>query len=226
LSDATPSAFHPDVAEGPRRLGALFVISAPSGTGKSTLYRALRATPDFKYSVSCTTRLPRPGEIDGRDYHFLDEADFVRRVEAGEFLESAHVHGNYYGTLRENVIEDLEAGVDLLLDLDIQGVLQMRDSSDPIVREAMADVFLMPPNRDVLETRLRKRGTETPGQIEVRLANAIGEMAYWKDYRYTIISGSPEDDLRNFRAIMSAERCRSSRLRLDRATAKLTPSHG
>lgn len=214
------------MAEGPRRLGALFVISAPSGTGKSTLYRALRATPDFKYSVSCTTRLPRPGEIDGRDYHFLDEADFVRRVEAGEFLESAHVHGNYYGTLRENVVEDLEAGVDLLLDLDIQGVSQIRQSSDPIVREALADVFLMPPNRELLEMRLRKRGTETPGQIEVRLANAIGEMAFWKDYRYTIISGSPEDDLRNFRAIMGAERCRSSRLRLDRATAKLTSSHG
>lgn len=226
MSDIGTSAFHPDVAAGPRRLGALFVISAPSGTGKSTLYRALRATPDFKYSVSCTTRQPRPGEVDGKDYHFLEEADFRSRLAGEEFLESALVHGNYYGTLRANIVEDLEAGIDLLLDLDIQGVGQIRNSTDPIVREALADVFLMPPSREVLEERLRKRGTETPGQIEIRLANAIGEMAYWKDYRYTIFSGTADDDLRNFRAIMQAERCRSSRLRLDRATAKLIPSHG
>lgn len=214
------------MAAGRRRLGALFVISAPSGTGKSTLYRALRATPDFKYSVSCTTRPPRPGEIDGRDYHFLGEKDFQRRLEAGEFLESALVHDNYYGTLRADIVEELEAGRDLLLDLDIQGVSQIRHSADPIVREALADVFLMPPSREVLEARLRTRGTETPAQIATRLANAMGEMAYWKDYRYTIISGTAEEDLQNFRAIMQAERCRSSRLRLDPGTAKLIPRHG
>lgn len=217
------SAFHPELEAGSRRLGALFVVSAPSGTGKSTLYRGLRATPDFEYSVSCTTRRPRPGEVEGADYWFLAEMEFERKIDAGEFLEFARVHGNYYGTLRSTIVEDLEAGLDILLDLDIQGVGQIRRSEDPIVREALADVFLMPPSRDVLEKRLRQRGTETPEQMAIRLQNAVEEMAYWKEYRYTIISGSAEDDLRNFRAIMTAERCRSQRLRLDESADVLAP---
>ena len=104
-----------------RRQGILFVISAPSGTGKTTLCENLRATPDFIYSVSCTTRPPRPGEVDGVDYHFLGREDFLRRIERGEMLEHALVHGNYYGTLKATVKEALEQGTDVLLDIDVQG---------------------------------------------------------------------------------------------------------
>ena len=188
------------------RQGILFVVSAPSGAGKSTLTTALRTTKDFVYSVSCTTRAPRPGETHGEDYYFLTVEDFRRNVEAGEFLEYAEVHGNFYGTLRRDVLVHLHAGVDVLIDIDTQGADTIRASADPTIRDALADVFIMPPSRAELRRRLLKRGTETPEQIERRLANAAGEMARWRDYHYTIISGSVEEDLAKFRAIMRAER--------------------
>ena len=193
------------------RQGILFVVSAPSGAGKSTLCTALRTTRDFVYSVSCTTRAPRPGEIHGEDYHFLSVEEFQRHVAAGEFLEFAEVHGNYYGTLRENVVVHLREGIDVLIDIDTQGADSIRSRDDPFIRDALADVFIMPPNLAELRRRLVKRGTETPAQIERRLANAAGEMARWRDYRYTIISGSVEEDLAKFRAIMKAERYLSRR---------------
>src|SRR5882724_521040 len=143
------------------RTGILFVISAPSGAGKTTLCDALRQTPDFVYSVSCTTRAPRAGEIEGDDYHFVSEKDFLARVEAGDFLEHANVHGRYYET----------------------------------IRRALCDVFIMPPDLDELRKRLTKRGTETPEQIESRIVTAAREMELWRDYRYTIISKSMEEDL-------------------------------
>ena len=193
------------------RQGILFVVSAPSGAGKSTLTTALRTTKDFVYSVSCTTRAPRPGETHGEDYHFLSLEEFRNLIAAGEFLECAEVHGNYYGTLRRDVLVHLHAGVDVLIDIDTQGADAIRASADPTIRDALADVFIMPPNRAELRRRLIKRGTETPEQIERRLHNAAGEMARWRDYRYTIISGSVEEDLAKFRAIMRAERYLSRR---------------
>ena len=193
------------------RQGILFVVSAPSGAGKSTLTTALRTTKDFVYSVSCTTRAPRPGETHGEDYHFLSPVEFRDLVAAGEFLEYAEVHGNHYGTLRRDVLVHLHAGVDVLIDIDTQGADAIRASADPTIRDALADVFIMPPNRAELRRRLIKRGTETPEQIERRLRNAAGEMARWRDYRYTIISGSVEEDLAKFRAIMRAERYLSRR---------------
>ncbi len=196
------------------RLGILFVVSAPSGAGKSTLLNALRQTPDFVYSVSCTTRAPRPGEIDGEDYHFVTHEDFQTRLAAGEFLEHAHVHGNSYGTLRGAVIEQLRVGVDVLIDIDVQGARQIRDDANEEIRNSIADIFIMPPSLDELRRRLTKRGTETPEQIEVRLHNAGAEMEVWRDYRYTIISGSVEEDLQKFRAIMRAERYLSRRMNL------------
>lgn len=197
-----------------RRLGILFVVSAPSGAGKSTLLNALRQTPDFIYSVSCTTRLPRPGEIDGEDYQFLTVEDFQRRLVAGEFLESAEVHGNFYGTLRSTVIEQLRAGVDVLIDIDVQGARAIRNDTNPEIHASIADIFIMPPSLEELRRRLIKRGTETPEQIEVRLHNAAAEMEVWRDYRYTIVSGSVEEDLQKFRAIMRAERYLSRRMNL------------
>lgn len=194
------------------RHGILFVISAPSGAGKSTLCNALRQTPDFVYSVSCTTRPARPGEVDGEDYYFLDEAEFKRRLEAGDFLEYANVHGCYYGTLRETVLANLQTGVDVLLDIDTDGAAQIRACPDETIQNAIADVFILPPSMEELHRRLRKRGTETEAQIEIRIRNATAEMQNWRMYRYTIITGSVEEDVTKFRAIMRAERYLSRRL--------------
>ena len=196
------------------RHGIVFVISAPSGGGKSTLLRMLGDEPDFVYSVSCTTRQPRAGEVDGRDYHFLSVEEFERRVAADEFLEHALVHGNRYGTLKQTVQESLSAGHDVLMDVDIQGAAQIRTNADARINGALVDIFLMPPNMAELERRLRRRNTETAEQLALRLSNAAGEMAQWRSYRYAIISGSPMDDFENFRSIMLAERMRSERMTL------------
>jgi guanylate kinase len=194
------------------RCGILFVISAPSGAGKTTICDALRQTPDFVYSVSCTTRSPRAGEIGGEDYQFLTEADFQRRVKDGEFLEYARVHDQYYGTLRQPLLNNLQKGVDVLIDIDTQGAAAIRNCGDEFIRRALTDVFIMPPDLDELRRRLTKRGTETPEQIELRLVNAAREMELWREYRYTIISQSMEEDLQKFRHIIGAERYLSSRL--------------
>ena len=188
------------------------MVSAPSGAGKTTLCDALRQSPDFVYSVSCTTRAPRAGEIEGEDYHFLSERDFLKRLDAGEFLEHAPVHDHLYGTLRDPILSNLQTGVDVLIDIDTQGAASIREYEDPFIRQALCDVFIMPPDLDELRRRLTKRGTETAEQVELRLANAAEEMELWRDYRYTIISKSMEEDLQKFRHIMGAERYLSSRL--------------
>jgi guanylate kinase len=194
------------------RHGILFVISAPSGAGKTTVVQALRKTGHFFYSVSCTTRSPRGGEIDGEHYRFLSAADFHARIDADDFLEHAKVHQDLYGTLREPVLTNLQKGIDVLIDIDTQGAATIRNSDDPIVRQALADIFIMPPDVEELRKRLMKRGTETALQIESRLATAMREMELWRDYRYTIVSGSIEEDLENVRNIMSAETFLSRRL--------------
>ena len=132
------------------RYGILFVISAPSGAGKSTICDALRQTPDFVYSVSCTTRTPRAGEIEGEDYQFLTEANFQARVKAGDFLEHAQVHEHYYGTLRQPLLANLKKGIDVLIDIDTQGAAAIRDCGDEFIRRALSDVFIMPPNLEEL----------------------------------------------------------------------------
>jgi guanylate kinase len=194
------------------RRGILFVVSAPSGAGKTTLVERIRQTPNLFYSVSCTTRPPRAGEINGEDYRFLSAADFRERIEKGEFLEHAQVHGDHYGTLREPVVTNLKSGRDVLIDIDTQGADVIRNCGDPLVRDALADVFIMPPDLEELRKRLLKRGTETAEQIDSRLATASREMEHWRDYRYTIISGSVEEDLQRFRQIMEAESYLSRRL--------------
>src|SRR4030095_4752767 len=143
------------------RHGILFVISAPSGAGKTTVVEALRKTAKFFYSISCTTRPPRAGEIDGEHYRFLSAPDFHARIAAGDFLEHANVHEDLYGTLRKPVLTNLQNGVDVLIDIDTQGHATMRNSDDPIVRQALADIFIMPTDVEELRRRLMKRGTET-----------------------------------------------------------------
>ena len=188
------------------------MLSAPSGAGKTTLVDALRQTSEFVYSVSCTTRPARAGEVEGEDYRFLSEEEFNARVRAGEFLEHAVVHGHRYGTRLKPIVEDLMNGRDVLIDIDTQGAANIRNSKDEFVRQSLADIFLMPPDVDELRRRLMKRGTETAEQIETRLTNAIREMESWPQYRYTIISRTTDEDLQKFRHIMNAERYLSRRL--------------
>jgi guanylate kinase len=194
------------------RYGILFVISAPSGAGKTTLVDALRQTSEFVYSVSCTTRAARAGEVGGEDYRFLSNEEFNTHAKAGEFLEHATVHGHHYGTLLKPIVENLMNGIDVLIDIDIQGAANIRRHKDEFVRQALADVFIMPPDLDELRRRLTKRGTETAQQIESRLKTAAREMQAWREYRYTIISRTTEEDLEKFRHIMNAERYLSRRL--------------
>src|SRR5437660_389469 len=194
------------------RYGILFVLSAPSGAGKTTLVDALRQSSEFIYSVSWTTRPARAGEVEGEDYRFVAEEEFNARAKAGEFLEHATVHGHRYGTLLKPIVENLMNGRDVLIDIDTQGAASIRNSKDEFVRQALADIFIMPPDVDELRRRLTKRGTETIEQIEARLATAIREMESWPKYRYTIISRTTEEDLQKFRHIMNAERYLSRRL--------------
>jgi guanylate kinase len=194
------------------RRGILFVVSAPSGAGKTTLVERIRQTSNLFYSVSCTTRASRAGEIEGEDYQFLSDADFRERANKGDFLEHAQVHGDRYGTLREPVVTNLKSGKNVLIDIDTQGAAVIRNCCDPFIRDALADVFIMPPDLEELRKRLLIRGTETAEQIDSRLATAAREMEHWRDYRYTIISGSMEEDLQRFRQIMEAEGYLSRRL--------------
>src|SRR5205809_949849 len=194
------------------RHGILFLISAPSGAGKTTLVEALRKNRDLFYSVSCTTRAPRDCEVNGEHYQFLSAADFHAQMEAGDFLEHAQVHEDLYGTLREPVLTNLKQGRDVLIDIDTQGAATIRNYDDPIIQQAFADIFIMPPDVEELRRRLEKRGTESVQQIESRLATAMREMELWRDYRYTIVSGSIEEDLEKVRNIMSAETFLSRRL--------------
>ena len=199
------------IAQRLTRRGILFLVSAPSGAGKSTILNSLRPDSDLVYSVSLTTRSPRAGEIPGEDYHFVSHEQFRAHIAAGELLEYAEVHGQFYGTRRDLVLSNLQRGIDVIMDLDVQGARQLRMHTGEI-RESLVDIFILPPSLDELRHRLIKRGTESAEQIETRLNNAASEMENWREYRYTLISGSMEEDLQKFRAIMRAERYLSRRL--------------
>jgi len=195
-----------------RRLGVLMVVSGPSGSGKTTLCRQLAMMGEGVHSVSATTRRPRAGEVHGKDYFFFSEAEFNERAARGEFFESARVHGNLYGTLKSFVAENLERGVDVIMDIDIQGAAQVRASTDPLIQRCRADVFILPAGVEVLQERLNNRGTEDGETLELRLNNALTEIAHWQEYQYTLVSSSRESDLERFRAILLAERMRVARL--------------
>jgi len=197
-----------------RRRGILFIVSAPSGAGKTTLCDNLRKTPDFYYSVSCTTRPPRKGEVDGEDYFFIGETLFLQRVKKGWFLEHAVVHGHHYGTPLHAVKIALAQGKDLLLDIDVQGAGQIRKSRDRIIRSSLVSVFLITKTLAELERRLRKRATDDEATIQRRLAAARKEMSHWPEYDYVVFTGTPEEDVQKFRAIVQAETHRTSRMRL------------
>ncbi|MGA2802420.1 MAG: guanylate kinase [Verrucomicrobiota bacterium] len=192
----------------------LIVISAPSGGGKTTLcQQLLAARPDMTRAVTCTTRPPRPGEKDGVDYHFLDAAEFQRRVQAGDFLEHAMVFGRSYGTLKSEVLGRLRAGRDVLLNVDVQGAatIRKRAQTEPELRRALVTVFLAPASVTMLAERLKKRGADTPGEIQKRLGVARKEIAQWQNFDYLLISSTIQGDLGRMLAIVEVEKLRTAR---------------
>ena len=182
--------------------GNLYVVAAPSGAGKTTLVRMLLATEHaVRLSISCTTRAPRPGEANGREYHFVEVADFLAMVERGDFLEWAEVHGNYYGTSQKWIADQLAAGHDVLLEIDWQGAQQVR-----AVFPKAIGVFILPPSMDELTRRLTGRGTDSADVIARRLAAAQAEMRHVDEFDYVIINDSLEQALDDLRAVVRASR--------------------
>jgi guanylate kinase len=193
----------------------LVVISAPSGGGKTTLcQQLLAARSQMTRAVTCTTRPPREGERDGVDYYFLDAASFLKRVQAGNFLEHATVYGHSYGILKAEVLGKLRQGRDVLLNVDVQGAATIRAKAqeDPELKQALVSVFLTPPSIEIVEQRLRNRRTDSAAVIQKRLGVARQEIAQWKNFDYLLLSGTVPEDLRRMLAIVEAEKMRSLRV--------------
>ena len=184
-------------------LGTLLIVSGPSGSGKTTLCRRAEAAGLTSYSISCTTRQPRPGEQDGVDYHFLTPEVFAAKVAAGEFLEHATVHGNSYGTLKADIIVLLQQGKNVVMDIDVQGAASIRACEDAIIRRAYADIYIHVPAAE-LEARLHGRQTDSEEVIQLRLHNAAEEDARQGEYQYALISGDREADYSRFLALLTA----------------------
>lgn len=158
------------------------------------------------YSVSCTTRPPREGEVDGQDYHFLSESDFEERVADGQLLEFARVHDRFYGTLKGPVLEQIRNGIDVLMDLDIQGAEQLRKCEDEEVQRALVDIFILPPSLEELKNRIAGRGAMAEEELALRMRNAEREIRDASKYRHRIVSGDREADFRAFGEILETER--------------------
>ena len=192
------------------RKGILFVISGPSGVGKGTVRESLlKGRDDIEVSVSATTRPPRPGEIDGVDYFFIDRETFMKRVKENQFLEWANVYSNYYGTPREFVLNHLKNGRDVLLEIDIQGALQVKQKMPEGVF-----IFLSPPSIEDLAKRLCQRGKDSQESIEERLAACTQEMEQMIYYDYVVVNDQVENAVTKVNAIITAERCRIKNLEL------------
>jgi guanylate kinase len=184
--------------------GVLVIVSGPSGAGKSTVISMLsKCRPDIRFSVSATTRAPRPGEVDGKDYYFKSHEEFWRMVQADEFLEHAEYVGNFYGTPEGPVNENLEAGYNVLLDIEVQGASEIMEK-----RPDAVSIFLTPPNLEVLEARLRGRGTDSEEKIHGRLLAAHREYTQLHKYRYIVINDDAETAVQELDAIITAEKCR------------------
>ncbi|HEY0324772.1 MAG TPA: guanylate kinase [Allosphingosinicella sp.] len=196
-----------EIASAFQRRGLLFVLSSPSGAGKSTIARMiLEADDGIAMSVSATTRPKRPGEVEGVDYHFVTDAEFDRMRETGAFLEWAHVFGYRYGTLRNEVLKAIESGRDVLLDIDWQGTQQLKQVDPDIVR-----VFILPPSMTELERRLRSRGTDSEEVIANRMSRATAEISHWAEYDYVLINNNAEKCRELVHNILKAERLKATR---------------
>lgn len=189
--------------------GHLYVIAAPSGAGKTSLLKEVMARrPNLSFSVSCTTRKPRPGEVDGRDYHFIDRAGFERLIAAGEFVEHANVFGNLYGTRLGVVDAALAEGRDLIMEIDWQGAAQVRKRLPEAVQ-----IFILPPSRAELERRLRGRGSDSVEVIARRLQESVLEMSHWQEFDYVIVNRDFETAVNELESVFDGrgEACRRDR---------------
>lgn len=190
------------------RRGVMMVLASPSGAGKSSISRAIFAQdPSISLSVSVTTRAKRTDELEGRDYHFIDVATFQKMRDAGELLESAEVHGNFYGTPRARVEEKLSQGRDILFDIDYQGTLQLLEK----VRDDMVTIFILPPSIRELRKRLERRAQDSKGTIEKRLRNARIEMDHFDEYDYVLVNRDLEESVQRVRTILAAARLERDR---------------
>jgi guanylate kinase len=196
-------------AESPRQgKGLLFVVSAPSGAGKTTLCReVVTQVPGLRHSVSYTTRKPRPAEVDGRDYYFLDEGGFRKKAERGEFIEWAEVHGHLYGTSWDQLLLHSEQGVDLILDIDAQGAMQLKKKEVEGVF-----IYILPPSFEVLKARLMERRSDSPEEINRRLRKAREEIWSYREYSYLIINDDVKRARSELQAVIVAERIRMKRM--------------
>jgi guanylate kinase len=194
-----------------RRDGILFVVSAPSGAGKTTLCTAITdSLENLTHSISYTTRKPRPGEIDGRDYYFVSEVRFGEMMAAGDFAEHAVVHSNHYGTSKRVLLDMIKEGVDVILDIDTQGARQIKDHFSTAVF-----IFIMPPSMAILEERLRNRGSDREDEIRKRMQRAVDEIRDFALYDYIVVNRDFERALSELRSIVVAERCRTKLLRVN-----------
>ncbi len=191
--------------------GSIFIVSAPSGAGKTTLCKMItERLQSIEHSISYTTRKPRPGEIDGRDYYFVNKNEFMRMVEAGEFLEWAEVHGNLYGTSKTKLLERVNQGIDVILDIDTQGAKQIRQQG-----VEATFIFILPPSMDVLKKRLINRRSDSEDVIKRRLQNAIDEIADYKLYDYVIINDILEVAFEELKAVVLSKRVSISNVNHD-----------
>lgn len=199
------------------RTGIALVVSGPSGAGKSTICEGLlKGDPRLSFSVSCATRKPRPGEIHGKDYYFMSVEQFRRHVDNGEMLEHAEVHGNFYGTLRSEVVDRVRKGEDVILDIDVQGALSLKSltATDPELANAVELIFIAPPSVAELERRLRGRGTETEEAIARRIHNAVGELAKWSEYEYLLVNECSDNSIIEIKAIVSMLKLKTKRFKI------------
>ena len=187
--------------------GILFVVSSPSGGGKGTLIqRVLNKVPNLSYSVSFTTRAPRNGEVNGREYFFITTEQFEKMIAAGEFLEWAHVHSKLYGTAKQQVVQEVCAGRDIILEVDVQGAASVR----ALLPDSVS-IFILPPSFEVLKSRLQARGTDSPEELDLRLRNAPMELKYYAAFEYLILNDDLDRAAEQMTAIVHAERARLSR---------------
>lgn len=183
--------------------GKLFVISGPSGTGKGTICKELIKSENIRLSVSMTTRGPREGEVHGVNYYFTSREEFILKIDEGGFLEHAEVFGNFYGTPKKEVLERLDEGIDVILEIDVQGALQIKE----VYPDAIL-VFILPPSLTELRSRLEGRGTETQDVVERRLGEAVKEISFAGQYDYAVVNDQLEEAVENVKAIITAEHFR------------------
>ena len=198
-----------------KKLGMLIVVSGASGTGKSTICGQVRQDmPELGFSVSCTTRQPRPGEQNGKDYYYISKDEFKKRIEGGEFIEYAEVFSNYYGTLKSEVIDLVNAGKDVFLDIDVQGALQIREAAqdDPVLAKCSEFIFIVPPSLGELENRLRGRCSDSEEQISQRLAKAEKEISFWRKYDYLVVNDKLENAVAEMENLIRALKLSSKRM--------------